>query len=42
VGYIDAGYVVALSVLAVYAGILWRRWKRLERRATPPVHPSEP
>jgi hypothetical protein len=32
--YIDAGYAVALSTLAAYAVVLWRRWRRLEPRAS--------
>lgn len=31
--YIDAGYAIALGVLALYAGMLWRRRSRLERLA---------
>jgi hypothetical protein len=37
--YIDAGYAIALSVLAGYAALLWRRWRRLERVAAPPQKP---
>jgi hypothetical protein len=33
VGYIDAGYAIALSALVVYAATLWRRRRRLERAA---------
>lgn len=29
-GYVDAGYAVALSVLAGYGVVLWRRRRRLE------------
>ena len=40
-GYIDAGYAVALSALAVYAAVLWRRWRRLEARSSAPSrHPE--
>jgi hypothetical protein len=35
VRYIDAGYAVALGVLAAYAASLWRRRQRLERSASP-------
>lgn len=31
--YIDAGYVVALSVTAAYAAVLWWRRRRLEAAA---------
>jgi len=31
--YIDAGYTIALSVLAAYAVQLWWRRRRLERLA---------
>ena len=31
--YIDAGYAVALTVLAAYAASLWWRRRRLERLA---------
>ncbi|HLN42772.1 MAG TPA: hypothetical protein VK215_09980 [Acidimicrobiales bacterium] len=31
--YIDAGYAIALGVLAAYGAILWRRRQRLERAA---------
>ncbi len=34
--YIDAGYAIALGVLAAYAAILWRRRQRLERAAARP------
>jgi len=37
--YIDAGYVVALSVLSWYAAVLWRRWRGLERAAARRVEP---
>ena len=44
--YIDAGYAIALGVLAAYAAILWRRRQRLERAASrapgPPRAMSEP
>jgi hypothetical protein len=33
VRYIDAGYAIALSVLAAYAGHLWWRYRRLRRLA---------
>jgi uncharacterized iron-regulated membrane protein len=33
VSYIDAGYGIALSVLAAYAVQLWWRRRRLERLA---------
>jgi len=33
VSYIDAGYAIALAVLAGYAGQLWQRRRRLERLA---------
>jgi hypothetical protein len=33
VSYIDAGYAIALTVLAGYAGQLWYRRRRLERLA---------
>jgi hypothetical protein len=36
VRYIDAGYAIALSVLAAYAASLWRRRRRLERLVTGP------
>ncbi|HTZ09921.1 MAG TPA: hypothetical protein VMB72_12660 [Acidimicrobiales bacterium] len=29
-GYIDAGYAVALSVLVGYGAVLWQRRRRLE------------
>lgn len=32
--YIDAGYAVALSVVAAYAALLWQRRRRLERAVT--------
>ncbi|MHB8330302.1 MAG: hypothetical protein ACYDD6_11890 [Acidimicrobiales bacterium] len=32
--YIDAGYAIALGVLAAYGGLLWRRRHRLERVAS--------
>lgn len=40
--YVDAGYAVALTVVAGYAVSLWARRRRLERlvRALPP--PEEP
>lgn len=31
--YIDAGYGIALGVIAAYAGQLWWRRRRLERLA---------
>lgn len=31
--YVDAGYIIALSVLTAYAGQLWWRRRRLERLA---------
>ena len=37
--YIDAGYAIALGVLAAYAAILWRRRHRLERSASRPTGP---
>ncbi|HUI03108.1 MAG TPA: hypothetical protein VLZ77_06175 [Acidimicrobiales bacterium] len=37
--YIDAGYAIALSVLAGYAALLWRRGRRLERLAAPRPKP---
>jgi hypothetical protein len=33
VSYIDAGYAIALTVLAAYSGQLWYRRRRLERLA---------
>jgi hypothetical protein len=33
VSYIDAGYAAGLGVLAVYAGLLWYRRRRLEHLA---------
>lgn len=32
-GYVDAGYAVALSALALYAVSLWQRRARLEKIA---------
>ena len=40
-GYIDAGYAVALSSLAAYAVVLWRRWRRLEPRVSTPEQRPE-
>jgi hypothetical protein len=41
VRYIDAGYAIALGVLAVYAVVLVRRRHRLERAASRAhEHPS--
>ena len=31
--YVDAGYGIALGVLALYAAVLLVRWRRLERLA---------
>ncbi|MDA8380418.1 MAG: hypothetical protein M0020_06270 [Actinomycetota bacterium] len=28
-GYVDAGYTIALGVIAVYGALLWRRARRL-------------
>gem|GEM_PF-3607271 len=30
-GYIDAGYAIALSVLCAYGALLWHRRRRLEK-----------
>ncbi|HLM95100.1 MAG TPA: hypothetical protein VK283_02230 [Acidimicrobiales bacterium] len=32
--YIDAGYAIALGVLAAYGAVLWRRRQHLERAAS--------
>jgi len=42
VRYIDAGYAVALTVLAGYAGVLVRRRRRLERSVVSPVERHSP
>jgi len=42
VSYIDAGYAIALGVLAAYGAILWRRRQRLERAASRPRGHSAP
>jgi len=42
VRYIDAGYAVALTVLAGYGAALWRRLRRLERTVHRPVKSPGP
>jgi len=42
VRYIDAGYAVALVVLAGYAGVLVVRRRRLERWVAPPTEQRAP
>jgi uncharacterized protein (TIGR03382 family) len=45
--YVDAGYAIALSVLALYAAVLLLRRRRLERAArfdrpdAPPAPPGD-